>query len=101
MASRLPNPVSIAFTPTSLPRENSLTAYASGREVGDGGQQPVHFGLVVVVDQPGADPAAGFAQAQGTGQFPGVVVAVPHVDLPAGQPGRDLTGRVPGHGEER
>src|SRR5215469_16680572 len=55
-------------------------------QIGDGGKQPVHVRGVVVVDEPGAQGAAGVADAERPGHLPRVVVPVPHVDLALGQP---------------
>src|SRR5579863_8668620 len=76
-------------------------AYAVLPKLADGGQQAIHLGLVVVVDEPGPDRAAGVPQAERPGQFPRVVVAVPYVDRPRREALGHLPRRVPGHGEER
>src|ERR1700677_5261158 len=96
MASTLRSAViAIAIARTSATRRtpppagNLPSAYAGRSELEHGGQQPVHLGLVVVVDEPGADGAAGVPQAARAGQLPRVVVAPPHVDLAASQAGRD------------
>src|ERR1700761_4146673 len=80
-AASISTPTRIAVMPASLVRVRLR------RQIGHGSQQPVDVGAVVVVDQAGPDRAAGVAQAQDAGQFPGVVVTVPHVDVMFGQVG--------------
>ena len=72
-----------------IPLARAVTRPLSG-EFGDAVQQPGHVRHVVIVHQPGPHRGTGIPDAQHPGQLPGVVVAVPDVDLPAGQ--------VPGFG---
>src|SRR5947199_284139 len=51
----------------------------SSRQLGDGAEQAVGVGAVVVVDQARPQRAAALADAKQPGQLPGVVVPVPDV----------------------
>src|SRR5215472_7812377 len=49
------------------------------------GEQTLHVTSIVVVHQSCPDRAASLPDAEHPGEFPGVVVAVPHIDPAAGQ----------------